>query len=1746
MLAPCIASAQIIPTWREEYDKRLKYGDLVEPLKGDIFGEQVNLYDGSISFKATDISIPGNSGLAVSLSRSYGAGGDATGNVFSNWALDIPSLSGVYGDISATASVGYWAPAARCSTVGAPQSLDVWNRRHTQIVPFDSHTYWDGVRLSLPGGSGDELLGTSNDPRQPRAQIPQSTPWNTKGGWTFSCLATLKSGHPGEGFLGHSPDGTKYYFDWMVARPTKSATLQPYGVESNALLMRKRVYLYPSQIVDRLGNWVRYEWDGDRLQRIIASDGRSISLSYNADGRIISATTSGRTWTYGYSAGGLLETVTLPDGTQWVYNLPPRSVIHKYADYIGQNIWAYMDNPATCSRMNKIVPTEVVLTVGHPSGAVGTFVFRPFRHGRKNVTLDCQTSGENHLFEDGWNYTPIYRDAQSLVSKTISGPGMPTAQWSYQYANLDGRYSLDLNGPVIPVGQSEPKITTETLPDGVVRTYEFGKEVAYNDGMLLATTTRRSGEVVRTERNVYYPDAQLDAAPFPKEAGRDFKYGASDLKAHYNRPVQSVIVNQDGVQFTRQVQAFDAFAREVSVVEGNSAGQSRTSTSAYYDNLVLWVNGQTASTSLNGVEQARTEFEGSTALPVRAYSFGRLAQQVTYAAEGTVATVADGRGNTSHLSSWKRGIPQQLRMPPTAEAPNGALRTVEVDDNGWITALTGETGATTLFGYDSMGRLRSQQFPGGDAVTWNNVGFDMQRLGAAEFGVPAGAWKHSRTMGGQRTDTYLDAMFRPVLVTQNANNALDNAVVSRYDSSGRTVFGSYPTRQLGSIQQALSGTTTQYDALARPVVLRQTSELGDLVSVTEHVGNLSVKVTNPRGQATITRHLAYDQPSYEMPLSIQHPEGVVTEIQRDLLGKPLAITRRSGDGSQSLTRRYVYDAYQQLCKTIEPETGATVQGYDEAGNVLWSAAGTGLTSTSDCNRPEALNSGRAVGRSYDAANRLLQLDFPDGRGNQVWRYTPDGLPAEVTTQNDPSRGPVINRYQYNNRRLLTGETMQHPDLGSVSLGYSYDANAALAGQTYPGGRVISYAPDALGRVTSVGNFAQQASYYANGALARFVYGNGIEHTMTQNARGLPERSRDASAAAAVHDDNYDYDAGGNVLAISDGLPGAPGNRDMAYDGLDRLRTVTAPGFGNALYEYDALDNLRRAKVGARDRTHYFDPSNRLVNVVETTNGATVTGLGYDMQGNLAIRNGQPFAFDYGNRLRHVGQVESYEYDAHGRRVKSLAAEGGAIYSFYDSGGVLRYQRNERTGKQTNYLYLSGSLVARAHGAASPSVPALSAPGYITQGSVNLNWTAAGGADRYEAQWAQGGGWSSLYEGAALAYTAGGLQAGSYQFRVRGCRAICGEWSNIASVAVELSPGELPVLNAPAAAYNGNYRIMWSASAGATTYTLEERALGAAWVVVRNGADENMDLTGKAAGSYDYRVRACNPIGCTGYSAIATVNVSYPPTGVPGLNLPARVGPGSIGIGWNGIGGADRYTLQESSNGAGWVTLLDAHATSYATPARGTGTYSYRVAACNGAGCGGWSAAASVAVIPPPSVEPVINAPAVTNVPYINLSWSVPGNTDSFVLQESQNGGGWSTVQGGGASSFGADRGRGTYAYRVQACNFVGCSLFSAIAMVVVSPPPSTPAFNTAIWLTTRKAPYRVECSVGWSSAPDATRYELDAGEGTPVMYNGTSIFISSGNSNYCRSTYRIRACSTGACSAWSAGYPVTRGVLSDD
>ena len=205
-----------------------------------------------------------------------------------------------------------------------------------------------------------------------------------------------------------------------------------------------------------------------------------------------------------------------------------------------------------------------------------------------------------------------------------------------------------------------------------------------------------------------------------------------------------------------------------------------------------------------------------------------------------------------------------------------------------------------------------------------------------------------------------------------------------------------------------------------------------------------------------------------------------------------------------LTRHYVYDANQQLCKAIEPETGATVYTYDGAGNLAWSASGLNLADPGNCNRNEAYASSRVVLRAYDSRNRLTDLSFPDGVGDQQWLYARDGLPEQVSTVNgsDGFRDTIINTYSYNRRRLLTRET-QELSGNTNAIDYGYSANGDLSRLSYPSGGAVDYAPNALGQPTRAGGYATGVRYHANGAIASFTYGNGLTHNMTQNARQLP-------------------------------------------------------------------------------------------------------------------------------------------------------------------------------------------------------------------------------------------------------------------------------------------------------------------------------------------------------------------------------------------------------------------------------------------------------------------------------------------------------------------------------------------------------------------------------------------------------------------------------------------------------------------
>ena len=158
---------------------------------------------------------------------------------------------------------------------------------------------------------------------------------------------------------------------------------------------------------------------------------------------------------------------------------------------------------------------------------------------------------------------------------------------------------------------------------------------------------------------------------------------------------------------------------------------------------------------------------------------------------------------------------------------------------------------------------------------------------------------------------------------------------------------------------------------------------------------------------------------------------------------------------------------------------------------------------------------------------------------------------------------------------------------------------------------------------------------------------------------------------------------------------------MAYDGLDRLTNTTSPMFGTASYAYDALDNLTQVSLsgGSLPRTQYYcyTASNQVAFVrsgPQCTGNASpaLTALTYDLQGNLASKNGTGYTFDYGNRLRSTAGL-GYRYDADGRRVRQDSAGTSLKYSYYAKDGRLLWQRDEPASKRINNVYLAGSLLA---------------------------------------------------------------------------------------------------------------------------------------------------------------------------------------------------------------------------------------------------------------------------------------------------------------------------------------------------------------------------------------------------------------------------------------------------------------------
>lgn len=919
------AHADTAGSVKTEYTRRIKVGETIEPLGDTPFGESVSLYTGNLSFRQTDISLPGI-GPGITLTRTYDITGAPTSKTFDlslgDWDLAVPEITTMipgkrlgYGGVW---NVEYsTAPTARCSHITM-----------VSRAPFGySLPWWHGYQLITGDGNSQPLLKrTAENTLAPGGNVA-AYPILTPGNWMLGCLSSTSNGMPGEAFLAVAPDGTRYWFDHLAygailetlydpipwtndpgnpvpgegladgeASLTTGATVpesdepEVYWGFDITYLKRQTAHMFATRVEDRFGNWVAYRYTGTKLQEITASDGRRVLVEWRTDAplvdriRVMPDTPLERVWRYEYEAPTdptlrRLVRVRQPDDTSWSLDMAYASGVELPP----------VDPDGSCgTRTFDTGPNDLALiTMEHPTGLRAEFTVSLKARARSWVPTGCvQMQGTLGPWTEP--LPPVYFSA-ALTTKYFYGPGVAGRAWQYRYSPARGSTYSEC----LAAACQDWQWVEVTDPDQNTTHYQFSTRWGYMEGKLLSKTDGIS--VLGTDfpeglqKETYeYADPGRNWA-YPSRIGEIITDTGTQTNAETSDRMTPELIRErrlQGVTFVRETSTFDRFGNPETVRRASAPGDSVTETTTYWPVDSQWVLGQPWKTSVAGRVISQTDYDARV-LPRQVYSFGLLQATYGYAANGMLATITDPRNYTTTLGDYKRGVPQAIDFPDSTRL------TTSVDDLGQVTAVTNQLFDTSGYSYDSMGRITQMRFPANDTVAWNPVNRSFSRIGEAAYGLPWGHWRQEVRTGTALTTTLYDALWRPrmVISEDTAVPGSRSYVIKRFDGSGREVYSSFPVDVAPSVNDDLPGVTTTYDALGRVVTVVQASELGPLTTRHDYLSGFRTRVTNPRGFATTTSFQTFDQPSESAPVRIEAPEAVTTVIERDVFGKPLSITR---------------------------------------------------------------------------------------------------------------------------------------------------------------------------------------------------------------------------------------------------------------------------------------------------------------------------------------------------------------------------------------------------------------------------------------------------------------------------------------------------------------------------------------------------------------------------------------------------------------------------------------------------------------------------------------------------------------------------------------------------------------------------------------------------------------------------------------------------------------------------------------
>jgi len=1274
--------------------ERLKVNLTVTPETTDLLGDNIDLSTGSLSFRHTDISIAGNSGLDVSLSRVFKGSSFAFANSIElgDWQLDIPHIKTTLlwnsGTMDTGKFTGAWGQGRPCSGELNPGPI----RNLHYGTHHYSWEYWNGDTLSVPGKVSEKILensgGTARIANREYSRV-------TKSNWRIRCeiIEPTNSAMPStEAFIAESPEGVIYTFSQLKLVKGKPVIKDTHATSRYYAFMRV------TKIADRFGNEVIYSYDeNNNLSRISSNDEegasqRQIDLSYITYRRqqyLDKATANGRTWQYKYrqaNGGYGLSAVILPNNTQWTFNLKnladvtPISQNNARCDFTGPHR-SYINGEIT-----------------HPNGVTGSFDLRETLHGRSNV----KEARNNTLKID---MTSACFATMSLTRKSLSGPGLATKRWRYRYSQNTGFFSGQVLGRRAKIRWPVPsnidpldhKATLVYAPDRSKTVHYFNRDwTSAIEGSEVATRYYEGRKILKEVQNTY----SKGEAPGSIEQQYENRYSTQ-----FRSQLDQRDIKQLGDTYTTKFLDYNLYGTYRKTQLSNSIWSTKVkySKQSYRHDESHWLlnlptKKQIDASDIVSETQAngRSNVVNETTYYTSAHQYypSMVYQQKSFGNTTKTYTSYNSRGNVTRidypgvvgryikLNNYKRGQAQSVSVPRRYTS-GSMLASKAVNDNGWVTSTTDLNGNKAHYTYDEIGRIKT-------IITADNSRADtLFSWGTNENNQPIRTVQQC-TLNGDTcsnilvsSETTFDGLFRPLQVkSTDEKTGKTRFTTSRFNVYNKPVFQSYPTLDVADSE---SGMFSEYDGIQR---LKSTSQSGGGIQHIYYEAGNTQRVSNFNQKDTTTTFLAFGAPSYKQALVIASPEGVSTTQEYDVYGNVTRLTQSGGGISQSQIN--LYDANNQLCKAVRKDVGTTVYKNNIYGETQWLAQGAS-GATASCDFDSVLEAQKTA-YQYDYLGDIRAILYPDNSADVKYERDKQGNIVTLTA------GAISHNYQYDSSHALTKETL-HVDGKALTLTYGYDQQGALKRLDYPNGDRIDYLPNGFGEPTGAHraeqNYASSASYYASGMLKSFTYGNGLQHFTTINGRQQPERISDSNSLTTAIDQSYHYDWQGNITSLIDNARPNFSLSELTYDGLDRLKTTkNGSGAERARLNYDALGNITYYKTIDTELAYQYNPTTLRL---DSTTGSKGYQFTYDGRGNVTNNGSRGFIFNRANQLTESGS-NSYLYDGHNRRVKSRDSHG-VSYSFYSQSGQLLYREtnvDESTakGSAVNYIYLGKKLIAK--------------------------------------------------------------------------------------------------------------------------------------------------------------------------------------------------------------------------------------------------------------------------------------------------------------------------------------------------------------------------------------------------------------------------------------------------------------------